>query len=134
MGSRQRKSSIADRHRIVKAGLLLCGLAFSAGVPGQTEPVDLTAATCEVQVGAFESKCSTRIELLDNKQISVLFVTVTSVPEEHEISFYTEHVGMLVIGVDDGMMVTTGNCRNNSRRLRCRSSDGGAVLEIEWPR
>lgn len=133
--------SVAKSRAISSACLAVASLALSAVVLGQArapgnrnEPISMTAATCEVQVGELESACGTDVELLDNERASVLFVTVKSTPEDHEISFYTEHVGMLVIGVDDGMMITTGDCRNNVRRLRCRSDDREAMLKIQWER
>lgn len=95
-------------------------------------PAEVTAISCEVQIGEFESACDSLVSLLDSKEVSVLYVTVKSIPEEHEITFYTEHVGMLVVGMDDGMMVTLGRCRNNARSLRCRSNDRAIVLEIRW--
>jgi hypothetical protein len=70
--------------------------------------------------------------LLDSKSISVLFVTVKSIPEEHEISFYTEHVGTLVFGADGGMMAALVRCRNDARSLRCTSDNRAATLEIRW--
>ena len=89
-------------------------------------------AQYRMQVNKSESTCDSQVRLLDSKEASVLFVTVISVPDGHEISFYTEHVVMLVVGMDDAMMVTFGRCRNNSRSLRCRSDDREATLEIRW--
>lgn len=120
-------------------GIAIIGLSLSQSAVGQREAAEtqieqteVTARSCQVQIGEFESACDSQVNLLDNEQISVLLVTVKSTPEEHEITFYTEHVGMLVIGVDDSMMVTSGRCRNNARSLRCSSVDGTVSLEIRW--
>lgn len=122
----------------VSISICLC-LSSAHGVLGQqsavedpTEQIELTARSCQVQVGEFESACESVVRLLDNEQISVIFVTVKSVPEEHEISFYTEHVGMLVVGVDGGMLPMSGDCRNNARALICDSPDRMAMLEVRW--
>jgi hypothetical protein len=124
---------------ISAAGLAIMALGISDGVMSQQSagraqlsPAEVTATSCEVQIGDFESACDSLVSLLDSKEVSALYVTVKSIPEEHEITFYTEHVGMLVVGMDGGMMVTLGRCRNNARSLRCRSDDRAVVLEIRW--
>lgn len=103
-----------------------------AGAEKNTEQSVVTAKKCEVRIDQFKSKCDSQIQLLDNRQISVLIVTVESIPETHEISFYTEHVGMLVISVDGQIMVVAGRCKNSARYLRCSSDNKKAVLKITW--
>ena len=117
---------------IMAFGLSKGAMSQQAGFGRGVEPIDVTASSCEVRFAEFESACDLKVRLLDSKEASFIFVTVISVPEEHEISFYTEHVGMLVVGMDDAMMVTLGRCRNSSRSLRCRSDDRAATLEIRW--
>jgi hypothetical protein len=120
---------------ILAASLAIVSLSLSGAALGQqgvADQIEVTARSCNVQVNEFKSKCDTRVRLLDNKTISVLFVTVKSVPEEHEISFYTEHVGMLVFGADGGMMGAPGRCRNDTKSLHCSTNNRAATLEILW--
>jgi hypothetical protein len=92
----------------------------------------VTARKCDVRIDTFESKCDLQVELLDNRDAPVLYVTVKSIPTTHEIGFYTEHVGILVVGIDRQLSPRRGGCKNDAKMLRCASNDGKAVLEIKW--
>ena len=104
------------------AGLLLRrnALVMFMSIELMLNAVNLTFVAADSGLGSLEG------------QISVLFVTVESTPEVHEISFYTEHVGMLVMSMDGQMMVVVGSCENNVRILHCSSNDKKVLLKIQW--
>ena len=117
---------------LTSLALPLAARSQQGGTESGSSQAVVTARKCDVRIDQFKSKCGTQVNLLDNRQISVIFVTVKSIPEVHEISFYTEHVGMLVISVDGQMIPVRGKCKNSDRSLHCSSDDKKAVLKIRW--